>query len=225
MRVLVIEDKVSMADALRRALEMQGYSVDVAYDGERGLSLGKNSSLGVIILDIMLPRIDGLSVLKQLRQQGIRTPAIILSARDSMAEIIHGLDMGADDYITKPFALDMLLARVRAAGRRKMPSEHPCLQFEDLKLNPETFELQRGSRVTKLTRTECAILEKLIRRPRIIIPREVLIEQACGLDAEGSGASLYVFISSLRSKITQKGEKELLHTVRGVGYSIRTETC
>jgi Response regulators consisting of a CheY-like receiver domain and a winged-helix DNA-binding domain len=225
MRVLVVEDKVSMADALQRALATQGYAVDVAYDGERGQSLARNAALDVIILDIMLPRKDGLTVLKELRQQGIKTPAIILSARDSMAEIVHGLDMGADDYITKPFALDVLLARVRAAARRSIPVTRTQLQFEDLTLIPETLELQRGSRVTQLTRTEFAILEKLIRRPRAIVPREVLLEQAWGPDTEGTGASLYVFISSLRSKITQKGEKEMLHTVRGVGYSLKIEAC
>ncbi len=214
-----------MADALQRALVTQGYSVEVAYDGERGLSLGKNAALSVIILDIMLPRIDGLTVLRKLRQEGVRTPAIVLSARDSMAEIVYGLDAGADDYITKPFALDVLLARVRDAGRRSRPAAQPELQFEDLMLNPETLELQRGSRITQLTRTEFAILEKLIRRPRTIVPREVLLEQAWGPDMEGSGASLYVFSSSLRSKITQKGEKELLHTIRGVGYSLKTEAC
>lgn len=221
--MLVIEDKVSMAQLLRRALESQGHSVELAYDGEQALKLGKNSALQVIILDIMLPRIDGLTVLKKLREEKIKTPAIVVSARDAMADIVSGLDSGADDYITKPFALDVLLARVRAAGRRAQPADDTRLQFEDLQLHPETLELQRGSRVMPLTRTEYAIMEKLMRRARTIVPREVLLEQAWGPDAEITGASLYVFISSLRTKITQEGERELLHTVRGVGYSLRTE--
>ncbi len=223
MRVLVVEDKRSAADLLRRALEREGYSVVLAYDGEQALALGKSDDLDVIILDVMLPRLDGFSVIQKLRDARLRTPTIILSARDSMSDIVHGLDSGADDYLTKPFALDVLLARVRALARRAPVSHSTDLQFQDLTLKPKTYELQRGTRVVSLTRTEYALLETLMRRARAIVSKDVLIEEGWGMDAEVSSANLYVFMRSLRAKLTQTGEPELLHTVRGIGYSLRSE--
>ena len=222
MRILVVEDKRSMADLLRRALELEGYSVLLAYDGEEALKLNKSTEIDLIILDVMLPRMDGFEVVRRLREAKSRTPTIILSARDAMTDIVHGLDCGADDYLTKPFELDVLLARVRAAARRGPVAQPADLQFEDLTLNPRTYEVKRGSRVESLTRTEYALLETLVRRARMVVPREVLIEQGWGMAAEVSGASLYVLIRSLRAKITHPGEPELLHTVRGVGYSLRS---
>jgi DNA-binding response OmpR family regulator len=221
MHVLLVEDKVSLAHALRRALESQGHVVELSHDGEDALAKGRRKNLQAIVLDVILPRLDGLSVLRQLRSEQIKTPVLILSACDAMGEIVQGLDIGADDYITKPFALDVFLARVRAAGRRSPAPEVAVLQFEDLKLFPDTLRMQRGTRVAELTRTEFAILEKLVRRARSIVPRDVLIEQAWAPDAEISDASLYVFISSLRTKLTHPCEMELLHTVRGVGYLLR----
>ena len=222
MRILVVEDKRSMADLLRRALELEGYSVLLAYDGEEALKLNKSTEIDLIILDVMLPRMDGFEVVRRLREAKSRTPTIILSARDAMADIVHGLDCGADDYLTKPFELDVLLARVRAAARRGPVAQPADLQFEDLTLNPRTYEVKRGSRIESLTRTEYALLETLVRRARMVVPREVLIEEGWGIAAEVSGASLYVLIRSLRAKITHPGESELLHTVRGVGYSLRS---
>jgi DNA-binding response OmpR family regulator len=223
MRVLVVEDKASMAEALRHALESQGHVVELAYDGERALTLGRKPGLQVILLDLTLPRIDGLTVLKTLRGERIETPTIILSARDAMADIVRGLDIGADDYITKPFALDVLLARVRAATRR-MPAPRPSeLQFEDLILRPHYLEVQRGSRVASLTRTECALLAVLMRRARAIVPHSVLIDEGWSGEADVSFDSLYVFIRALRAKITHLGETELLQTIRGVGYSLRSD--
>lgn len=223
MKILVVEDKQSAADLLRRALEREGYSVQLAYDGEQGLSLGRSNEFDVILLDAMLPRLDGLSLIKRLREENLRTPTIILSARDSMSDVIQGLDSGADDYLTKPFTLDVLLARIRAAARRAPVSYPADLQFRDLTLKTQTYELQRGTRVVSLTRTEFAILEVLMRRARTVVPKHVLIEEGWGAEADASGANLYVFIRSLRSKITQPGEPELLHTVRGIGYSLRGE--
>jgi DNA-binding response OmpR family regulator len=176
-----------------------------------------------ILLDILLPRLDGFSVLSKLREAGVRTPVIVVSARDAMSDIVRGLDSGADDYLTKPFELDVLLARVRAVGRR-VPAAQPIeLSFEDLTLKPSAYELRRGERRASLTRTEYALLEALMRRAGAVVPRDVLIQEGWGTDAETTGANLYVFIRSLRSKITQPGEAELLHTVRGVGYSLRSE--
>jgi DNA-binding response OmpR family regulator len=225
MRILVAEDRERTAELLRRALESEGHGVVTAYDGDRALTLGRTAELDLILLDVMLPRLDGFTVLRKLREGRHRTPVIILTARDSKADIVHGLDCGADDYLTKPFELDILFARVRAVARRAPATQLAELAFEDLRLNPSTYEIQRGERTASLTRTEYALLEALIRRPGAVVRRETLIEQGWGSSADASGASLYVFIRSLRAKITQPGEKELLHTIRGVGYSLRSEAC
>lgn len=223
MRLLIAEDKRSLAGHLGQALEREGYQVKLAYDGEEALRLGRTAVYDVILLDVMLPRMDGFTVITRLREARIGTQTIIVSARDSMRDIVYGLDAGADDYLTKPFALDVLLAKVRAAGRR-VPSLAPEeMQFEDLILRPQQYELQRGPRVEQLTRTECALLAVLMRRARSVVPHSVLIDEGwCGEGAV-SYDSLYVFIRALRSKITRPGEPELLHTVRGVGYSLRGE--
>jgi DNA-binding response OmpR family regulator len=158
----------------------------------------------------------------------MNTPVIIVSARDAGPDIVQGLDCGADDYLTKPFELDILLARVRAVARRAptaLPAHPTELTFGDLRLNPGTFQLQRGDRTAALTRTEYVLVETLIRRAGMVVPREVLIEEGWGLGADVSDANLYFFVRALRSKITQPGETELLHTVRGVGYSIRSSDC
>jgi len=225
MQVLVVEDKRSLAGHLGRALEGEGYSVTLAYDGEEALRLGKTGAYDVMLLDVMLPRVDGLTVIRKLREGQLRTQAIIVSARDTMNDIVYGLDAGADDYLTKPFALDVLLAKVRAAVRR-VPTRPPqMLQFQDLILRPHQYELQRGSRLATLTRTECALLSVLMRRARSVVPHAVLIEEGWSGDADVSFDSLYVLIRALRSKITHPGEVELLHTIRGVGYSLRSESC
>lgn len=197
----------------------------LAYDGDRAWKLASESDLDVILLDIMLPRMDGLSVLRKLREARLTTPVIIVSARDAGVDIVQGLDSGADDYLTKPFQLEILLARVRAVARRAVTAQPPHLTFADLKLNPGTYQLQRGDRTVSLTRTEFALLETLIRRAGMVVPREVLIEEGWGGETDVSDANLYFFVRSLRSKISQPGEPELLHTVRGVGYSIRSENC
>jgi DNA-binding response OmpR family regulator len=222
MQVLVVEDKRSLAGHLGRALEGEGYDVTLAYDGEEALRLGKTAGYDVMIVDVMLPRMDGFTVISKLRENRLNTQAIIVSARDSMRDIVYGLDAGADDYLTKPFALDVLLAKVRAAARRVPVREPAPLQYEDLILRPHQYELHRGSRVASLTRTECALLAVLIRRAKFVVPHAVLIEEGWGGEADVSFDSLYVFIRALRSKITHPGELELLQTIRGVGYSLRT---
>ncbi len=210
---------------LRRALESEGHSVLLAYDGDRALKLGLAAEFDVILLDIMLPRLDGLTVLRKLREARVQTPVMIVSARDAGPDVVEGLDCGADDYLTKPFELDILLARIRAVARRVPAAQPADLRFQDLKLNPGTYQLQRGDRTVSLTRTEYALLETLIRRAGMVVPREVLIEEGWGRESDVSDANLYFFVRALRSKITQPGESELLHTVRGVGYSIRSEEC
>ncbi|HTX76096.1 MAG TPA: response regulator transcription factor [Terracidiphilus sp.] len=225
MQVLIVEDKRALASHLGRALESEGHRVTLAFDGEEALRLGKTDAYDVMLLDVMLPRMDGLAVIRKLRQARMRTQAIIVSARDSMQDIVHGLDAGADDYLTKPFALDVLLARVRAAARRAPEYAPQPLVFQDLALRPHQFELQRGLRVAALTRTECALLAALLRRAPAVVPHAVLIDEGWSADADVSSDSLYVFIRALRSKITHPGEIELLHTIRGVGYTLRSETC
>jgi DNA-binding response OmpR family regulator len=225
MRILIVEDKKSLASHLGRALEDQGHEVTLAYDGEEGLRLGKTNNFDLLILDVMLPRRDGFSVIRQLRDDRLRTQTIIVSGRDSMQDIVHGLDAGADDYLTKPFALDVLLAKVRASERR-VPAPVPQeVTFGELTLSPHLFQLRRGRRTEMLTRTECALLEVLMRRGNGVVPHAVLIEEGWGSDGDVSFDSLYVFIRALRSKITRPGELELLYTVRGVGYSLRSSLC
>lgn len=225
MRVLIAEDKRSLASHLGRALEGEGYRVTLAYDGEEALRLGKTDAFDVILLDAMLPRVDGFTVIRKLREVRMRMQAIIVSARDSMHDVVEGLDAGADDYLTKPFALEVLLAKVRAAARRAPVFTPQTLEFEDLILRPNQFELQRGTRIASLTRTECTLLALLMRRARSVVPHEVLMNEAWSGEADVSYGNLYVFIRALRSKITHLGEVELLHTVRGVGYSLRSDTC
>lgn len=225
MNVLIAEDKRSLAGHLGRALQNEGYAVTLAYDGEEALRLGRSGTFEVMLLDVMLPRLDGFTVIRRLREEHMRTQTIIVSARDSMQDIIHGLDSGADDYLTKPFALDVLLARVRAAARRAPAHAPKELCFDDLILRPHRYELQRGERAVLLTRTECVLLSVLMRRARSVVPHAVLIEEAWNSDSDVSNDRLYVFIRALRSKLTHPGEHELLHTVRGVGYSLRREAC
>ncbi len=223
MQVLIVEDKRSLAGHLGRALESEGYAVTLAYDGEEALRLGRSDRFDLMILDVMLPRMDGFTVIRKLRADRLRTQTIILSARDSMGDIVQGLDAGADDYLTKPFAFGVLLARIRAAARRVPERPAEALRFDDLALRPQSCDIQRGERVESLTRTEYALLEVLMRRAGSIVPHSVLIDEGWGPNADVGSESLYVFIRSLRSKLTRPGETELLHTVRGVGYALRNE--
>ena len=223
MRVLIAEDKRSLGGHMGQALEREGYQVRLVYDGEEALHQGKTAAYDVILLDVMLPRVDGFTVITRLREARIDTQTIIVSARDSMRDIVYGLDAGADDYLTKPFALDVLLAKVRAAARRVPALAQEEMQFEDLVLRPLHYELQRGQRVAQLTRTECSLLAVLMRRAGTVVPHAVLLDEGWSGEAGVSYDSLYVFIRALRSKITRLDEPELLHTIRGVGYSLRRE--
>jgi DNA-binding response OmpR family regulator len=223
MKVLVAEDKPRMAELLRRALFREGHSVVIAYDGQQAFEFGRDCGCDVMLLDVMLPRLDGFTVLKMLREEKNNLPTIIVSARDAMADVVRGLDLGADDYLTKPFALDVLLARIRAVARRNPIASPVNLMYGDLVLDSATHELHRGSRTVPLTRTEFALLELLMRRSGSIVSRESLIEAGWGLDSDVNENTLYVFIRSLRAKIAQPDETQLLHTARGIGYTLRDE--
>ncbi len=221
MRVLVAEDKPRMARILERALRSEGHSVLLAANGLEAFNLGRSEEFGLILLDVTLPGMDGFSVIKSLRAAKLTTPTIMVTARDAMADIVRGLDLGADDYLTKPFALDVLLARVRAVSRRGPVTTPPELEFEDLRLDSETKKLHRRERVATLTRTEFALLRTLIARPGSIVTRDTLVEAGWGLSAEVNDSTLYVFMRTLRAKIAQPGETQLLHNARGLGYALR----
>jgi DNA-binding response OmpR family regulator len=221
MRILVVEDDAKMAELLRRGLTDQGHTVDVAPDGLKGLEKAQAMPLDVIVLDVMLPGVDGLQVAKRLRACGIRTPILMLTARDSVPDVVRGLDVGADDYLTKPFSFEVLAARLRVIARRTSTESSSVLQISDLTLNTEAHEVHRGKRALVLTRTEFVILEHLMRRAGRVVSRDDLIEAAWGIDREVESNTLDVFIFQLRSKIEAGGASRLIQTVRGFGYTVR----
>lgn len=221
MRVLIVEDKVRMANLLQRAAERAGYSTVVAHDGETALDLASNYRLDALILDVMLPKMNGFAVLEQLRRAANKVPTILLTARDSNQDIVHGLDLGADDYLTKPFDLNVLLARLRALTRRA-PDIHPKnLRVGDLVLRSDTRRVEFGERAIALTPTEFALLEVLMQRAGHVVPKDTLAEIGWRMDTEFNESTLYVFMRSLRTKIHSEQPTAFLHTVRGVGYMLK----
>jgi two-component system response regulator MprA len=222
MRVLVVDDERAVRDSLRRALELEGYDVELAADGEEALArLGQNGEPDAIVLDILMPRMDGLEVCRRLRREGHRLPVLMLTARDEVENRVAGLDAGADDYVTKPFALEELLARLRALLRRTTSGSGEVLRFADLELDPKTREVRRAGEPIELTRTEFSLLELFLLNPRQVLTRSVIFERVWGYDFGFSTNSLDVYIGYLRRK-TEAGERpRLIQTVRGVGYALR----
>jgi len=210
-------------ESLRRSLSFNGYSVALAQDGLEALDLISSDRPDAVVLDVMMPRLDGLEVCRQLRSTGDDLPILVLTARDSVSERVAGLDAGADDYLPKPFALEELLARMRALLRRTTPDdgESPAMTFADLSLDPVTREVTRGTRQISLTRTEFALLEMLIANPRRVLTRSRILEEVWGFDFPTSGNALEVYVGYLRRKTEAEGETRLIHTVRGVGYVLR----
>jgi DNA-binding response OmpR family regulator len=221
MRILLVEDERRMAELLRRGLSEEGHTVMVATDGREGLKAAENSLFDLIVLDVMLPGIDGFTVAKRLRAAHNRTPILMLTARDATRDIVEGLDLGADDYLTKPFSFEVLLARVRAVGRRGPIPQAVCLECADLSVNQSTREVRRGARLVALTRTEYSILELLMRNAGRVIPRDTLIETVWGTAADIESNTLDAFVRLLRTKVEHAGEPKLIHTVRGIGYCLR----
>jgi DNA-binding response OmpR family regulator len=221
MQILVVEDRPRMARLLGRALKREGHTVTVAFDGEQAVEFGRSPDLDIILLDVALPVMDGFTVLQTLRAERFSTPTIMLTARDSMEDVVRGLDLGADDYLTKPFSLNNLLARIRAVSRRRTVIESEQLEFHGLALDRQTHQLSRTGRTEPLTRIEFALMEKFIRNPGLVLTKDILVEAGWGLGAEVSDSSLYMFMRALRQKITADGELQLLHTIRGVGYTLR----
>ncbi len=224
-RILVIDDETKIVDLLRRGLSHEGYRVDVAYEGESGLLAARRDPPDLVILDVMLPGLDGVEVCRRLRAQGWSDlPILMLTARDAVPDRVAGLDAGADDYLVKPFAFDELLARVRALLRRHQPAgEVQALRFADVVANLVTREVRRGERAINLTAKEFDLLELFLRHPRQVLTRDSIYEQVWGYDFGGESNIIEVYIRYLRSKLEAEGEPRLLQTVRGVGYALRED--
>ena len=223
VRILVVDDDRAVRESLRRSLSFNGYSVALAQDGLEALDVIASDRPDALVLDVMMPRLDGLEVCRQLRSTGDDLPILVLTARDSVSERVAGLDAGADDYLPKPFALEELLARMRALLRRTTPDdgESAAMTFADLTLDPLTREVTRGQRQISLTRTEFSLLEMLIANPRRVLTRSRILEEVWGFDFPTSGNALEVYVGYLRRKTEAEGEPRLIHTVRGVGYVLR----
>ena len=226
MRILVVDDDRAVRESLRRSLEFNGYQVELAGDGAQALERVIADRPDAMILDVMMPRLDGLEVARRLRSTGDDLPILVLTARDTVSDRVSGLDAGADDYLPKPFALEELLARLRALLRRAAPEAQPGadaekLVFADLTLNPGTREVTRGDRDISLTRTEFALLELFMSYPKHVLTRGRILEEVWGYDFPTSGNALEVYVGYLRRKTEADGEPRLIHTVRGVGYVLR----
>jgi two-component system response regulator MprA len=223
MAILVVDDDRAVRDALRRALTLQGYDVDLAADGEEALDHLASRPADVIILDVLMPRLDGLEVCRRLRKAGDHTPILMLTARDAIDDRVAGLDVGADDYLVKPFALRELQARLRALLRRTSdgPGDGEVLRYGDLMLDPVAHEVRRGDRVIDLSKTEFLLLELFMRHPRQVLTRSTIFENVWGYDFGPTSNALGVYMGYLRRKTEEGGEPRLLHTVRGVGYVLR----
>jgi two-component system response regulator MprA len=221
VRVLVVDDEPQLRRALERALKLEGYEVELAADGEEALRSVGTGPLDAIVLDVLMPKLDGLEVCRELRARGDEVPILMLTARDAVQDRVDGLDAGADDYVVKPFALEELLARLRALLRRTNGDGAEALGYADLTLNPATREVRRGERAIELTKTEFALLEHLLRHPRLVLTRSQLFEAVWGYDFGPRSNSLEVYIGYLRRKTEEGGEPRLIQTVRGVGYSLR----
>jgi two-component system response regulator MprA len=222
-RVLVVDDDRAVRDSLRRSLEFNGYDVALAGDGAEALASISGTRPDAVVMDVMMPRLDGLEATRALRTAGHDVPILVLTARDAVGDRVEGLDAGADDYLTKPFALAELLARLRALMRRTVQPEDAdeVLGFADLSMDVATREVRRGERQIELTRTEFTLLEMFLRRPRRVLERSFILEEVWGYDFPTTANSLEVYVGYLRRKTEAEGEPRLIHTVRGVGYVLK----
>ncbi len=221
MRVLVVDDEPAVRTALERALRLEGYDVELAADGAEALQRLSLHTPDAVVLDVLMPNVDGLEVCRRLRAADDRTPVLMLTARDSIGDRVAGLDAGADDYLVKPFALEELHARLRALLRRVSSTEGGTLRFSDLTMDTGTREVRRGSRRIELTRTEFLLLELFLRNPRQVLTRSVIFDRVWDYDFGPRSNALEVYVSYLRRKLEEDGEPRLIHTVRGVGYVLR----
>jgi len=223
MRLLIVEDERDLAEIIKQGLEEEGYAVDMAHDGEEGLYMAENFPVDAIILDIMLPVMDGLTILAKLRKKGITTPVILLTARDALLDKIKGLDTGADDYLTKPFDFSELSARVRSLLRRKGEVKEALIRVDDLEINTANHEVKRAGNAIALSAREYALLEFLAYRKNSVVSRTDIVEHIYNEDADMDSNVVDVYINYLRKKIDRDFEKKLIHTVRGAGYMIKED--
>jgi two-component system, OmpR family, response regulator MprA len=223
MRILVVDDEPAVRESLRRALELEGYEVELAADGGEALDRLESGAPepDALVLDVLMPGTDGLEACRRLRRAGHRLPVLMLTARAEVENRVDGLDAGADDYLTKPFALEELLARLRALLRRTANGSGETLRFEDLELDPKTREVRRGGDPIELTRTEFSLLELFLLNPRQVLTRSLIFERVWGYDFGATSNSLDVYIGYLRRKTEAGGKPRLIQTVRGVGYALR----
>ena len=227
MRILVVDDDRAVRESLRRSLQFNGYQVELAGDGVQAMEQIEAQRPDALVLDVMMPRLDGLEVCRRLRSTGDDLPILVLTARDAVSDRVAGLDAGADDYLPKPFALEELLARLRALLRRAANEADsrndaaPVMRFADLELDPGTRDVRRGDRLISLTRTEFALLELFLGHPKQVLTRSRILEDVWGYDFPTSGNALEVYVGYLRRKTEAEGEPRLIHTVRGVGYVLR----
>jgi two-component system response regulator MprA len=221
-RILVVDDEKAVRDSLKRALSLEGYEVELAGNGAEALDVLKATSPNAVVLDILMPEVDGLQACRRMRAMGDATPVLMLTARDTVSDRVNGLDAGADDYLVKPFALEELLARLRALMRRTgSEAAGDILRFADLILDPNGHEARRGDRKIDLTRTEYQLLELFMLNSRRVLTRSIIFDRVWGYDFGPSSNSLEVYIGYLRRKTEAGGEPRLIHTVRGVGYVLR----
>jgi two-component system response regulator MprA len=223
MRILVVDDDAAVRESLRRALRLEGYTVELAGDGAEALEVlqANGDDPDLVVLDVLMPNVDGLEVCRRVRRSGSRVPVLMLTARDEVADRVAGLDAGADDYVVKPFALEELLARVRALLRRSADEAVDVLHFGDLELDPATREVRRNGDLIELTRTEFALLELFLLNPRQVLTRSIIFERVWGYDFGFGSNSLDVYIGYLRRKTEAGGKPRLIQTIRGVGYALR----
>jgi DNA-binding response OmpR family regulator len=223
MHILVVEDDRKLAQQLKKGLDEEGHPTSIVFDGQEGLDTATTMEFDVLVLDVMLPGLDGLTLVRRLRHAGITTPILMLTARDSNEDVVTGLDAGADDYLTKPFSFRVLLARLRALARRRQVDPRTRLQVSDLVLDPATHRVERAGSSLALTRTEFGILDLLMKNAGRVLTRERLIQGVWGHDCEVESNTLDVFIRQLRLKVEPPGSRKLIQTVRGVGYMLREE--
>jgi DNA-binding response OmpR family regulator len=221
MHVLIVEDEKKMANALKKGLEAENHSVSLAFDGRSALEYASSLEFDVIVLDLMLPGIDGFEVARRLRRSQNQTPILMLTARDAVLDVVKGLDSGADDYLTKPFAFDIFLARLRSAARRGSAPRPSCLQIANLILDPATHQVLRGGEEIHLSLTEFRLLEFLMRRAGRVVSRRAILQSVWGCDNEVEDNTLDAFIRLLRNKVDDDHKQKLITTVRGAGYLIR----
>jgi heavy metal response regulator len=223
MRILIVEDEKDLAGIIKQGLEEEGYVVDVAHDGEEGLYMAESYPIDVMVLDVMLPQMDGLTVLSNLRKKGVQTPVILLTARDALIDKIKGLDTGADDYLTKPFVFEELLARIRSLIRRKTTVKEAVIRIADLEIDTASHQVKRAGKSIALSAKEYSLLEFLAYRKGTVVSRTDIVEHIYNEDADMDSNVVDVYINYLRNKVDKEFSGKLIHTVRGAGYILKEE--